>query len=141
MIFQFSSQALYVFVVVILSWFIAHLLKPILNKEVSWRQVFANDGNMPSAHTSPASALMFAILFSQGFTTMFVFSMVFLVAIMRDAVSVRYAVGQNALALQELKGKKKLKHSILVRKGHLPREVIIGFLIGFLVALVGFWVL
>lgn len=138
--FIFSYQALYVAVAVLASWVIAHLLKPICNKDISWKEVFANDGRMPSAHTAPASALTFAILFSQGFTTLFVFSVVFLVAIARDAVGVRYAVGANSLALKELAGSKKLKHPVVLKFGHLPKEVMVSLFIGVFVSLILFMV-
>lgn len=125
---------LYVFVSVVVSWVIAHLFKPILNKEISWNNFFMMDGHMPSAHTAPAAALSFAILFSEGFSTVFVFSVVFLIALMRDAVSVRFAVGQNALVLKESLSSKKLKDRVLIKEGHKPKEVFASLLIGLIVA-------
>ena len=138
--FVFSYHALYVALAVVISWVFAHLLKPICNKDISWKEIFSNDGKMPSAHTAPAAALAFAIFFSEGFSTLFILSVVFLIAMMRDAVSVRYAVGQNALALKEVAGSKKLKNAILVKRGHLPKEVVAGLFIGIFVALLLFLV-
>jgi hypothetical protein len=136
----FSYQAIYIMSAVILSWLVAHLLKPFCNKSVSWKQVFTTDGGMPSAHTAPAAALSFAIFFSEGFTVLFVLSLVFLVALMRDAVGVRFAVGKNALALKELVGKKKLKNKIFLGQGHLPKEVMASLFLGIFVALLLFLV-
>lgn len=139
--FFISYQAIYVAAAVIISWVLAHLAKPLCNASISWKQLFSVDGGMPSAHTVPASALSFAIFFSQGFTILFVVSVVFLVALMRDAVGVRAAVGNNALALQEVVGKKKLHHPISLTKGHLVKEVVAGFFLGLVVALVLFLVM
>lgn len=138
--FVFSYQAIYVATAVVLSWLIAHLLKPACNKHVSWKNVFATDGGMPSAHTAPASALAFAIFFSEGFTVLFVVSIVFLVAMMRDAVGVRFSVGKNALALKELVGTKKMKNKISLGQGHLPKEVLASLFIGIFVAMILFLV-
>lgn len=136
----FSYQAIYVASAVIISWLIAQLLKPLCNKSIPWKKVFVIDGGMPSAHTAPASALAFAIFFSEGFTTLFVLSVVFLVALMRDAVGVRFTVGKNALALKELAGNKKLKNKIFLGQGHLPKEVLASLFLGIFVALLLFLV-
>jgi len=140
MALMFSYQAIYVASTVLLSWIIAHLLKPLCNKSIPWKNVFMIDGGMPSAHTAPASALAFAIFFSEGFTTLFVLSVVFLVALMRDAVGVRFSVGKNALALKELAGTKKMKNKIFLGQGHLPKEVLASFFLGLFVALLLFLV-
>ena len=138
--FFISYQAVYVVGAVVISWLIAHLLKPVCNKNIGWKQLFSVDGGMPSAHTAPAAALSFGILFSEGFTTLFVVSAVFLIALMRDAVGVRFAVGKNALALKEVAGTKKLKHEISLTQGHRLKEVLASLFIGVLVALALFLV-
>jgi len=136
MVLDLSRDFLFVFFSVLISWLLANFLKPFLNKEISFKEIFSKDGGMPSAHTTPASALMFSIFLSQGFSLLLVFSMVFLIAIMRDAVGVRYASGQNAIVLKKVVKKIDLKETVLVVKGHTNSQVLAGLFLGFFTTII-----
>ncbi len=136
-----SIDFIFVASAVLFSWIITNLLKPLLNKDIFWNEIFSKDGGMPSAHTTPASALVFSIFLIQGFSISLVIAIVFLIALMRDAVGVRYTVGHNSLILNKLVKKNRLsKVSVKITEGHTPIQVFAGFLVGLFVTIICYWV-
>ncbi len=127
--------------VVVASWLAAQGLKIIFQNGTPGEPWWWRTGGFPSSHTAPASALALGIFLLQGITVTFIFSVVFLVAIIRDAVGVRYATGINAAVLKEFLAKNILGKKVIIEKGHTLIQTIAGLLVGASAALIGYWVL
>ncbi len=133
----------------LLSWFIAQVLKTIINfillgkfqVERMW-----GDGGMPSAHSATVCAMAIATGRCMGFDSA-VFAVACVVAIitMHDAMGVRYETGEQAKVLNQMidnwielseKNVPFLQNMHLKEMvGHTPLQVTAGFLVG---AAVGF---
>lgn len=93
-------------------------------------------GNMPSGHSALVTALTVSILLSEGFSPLFFASFVFAAVVIRDAVGVRRAVGEEGKVLSNIITVLKNRfHINIPRKmhqslGHQPLEVFVGILIG-----------
>lgn len=132
---------------VILSWFVAQLLKVVLYfyLEKKFRiSNFFSTGGMPSSHSSSVCALVVDSAFSYGLGS-FEFAISFLLAVivMRDAMGVRLETGKQARVLnalmEEIKSnsdnevfEQHLKEFI----GHTPTQVLAGALLGIIVSLI-----
>lgn len=133
----------------ILSWFIAQVLKTIINfillgkfqVERMW-----GDGGMPSAHSATVCAMAIAAGRSMGFDSA-IFAVAAIVAIitMHDAMGVRYETGEQAKVLNQMienwitlseKNVPFLQNMHLKEMvGHTPLQVSAGFLVGVIVGL------
>jgi acid phosphatase family membrane protein YuiD len=144
----------YIYIVTpLIAWTVAQSLKHVFVSYNKKRKVIdqpdqnenallmiAPSGGMPSAHSATVVALATIIGMVHGFESeLFAVSILFAAVIMYDAMMVRYSSGEQGEAilsiLKELKsGIKKPK----VAKGHLLSEVLVGALIGWVVAFVVF---
>lgn len=134
-----------ILIVTVWAWFIAQSIKLtlgiIINKRFDFRW-FIGTGGMPSAHASGASALATAAGISLGFDSpLFALAIMFALVTMFDAQGVRRATGKQAEILNRItediywRGKiqeNRLKELI----GHTPLQVIVGSLLGIIVALI-----
>jgi len=124
---------------------IAQTLKVLFNRwrTKSWtRALFFSTGGMPSSHSALAVALAASVGINEGFgTPLFAISAVLALVVMHDAAGIRRAAGKQAGAInflfmkledQGIKFDTKLKELL----GHNPIEVLVGALLGFVVALV-----
>jgi len=106
-------------------------------EKFQWSDLFVT-GNMPSGHSALVTALTVSILLSEGFSPLFFMSFVFAAIVVRDAVGVRRAVGEEGKVLSNIITVLKTRfHINIPRKmhqslGHQPIEVFIGSLIGIL---------
>lgn len=135
----------HLFIVTILAWCLAQLIKVTLGvikvKKFDFRWLIGT-GGMPSAHASGASALAITAGFDYGFNSgIFALAMVFAIVTMFDAQGVRRSTGSQAKILNKVmediywKGRiheERLKELI----GHTPVEVIVGSIIGILIAII-----
>ncbi|MDP3918740.1 MAG: divergent PAP2 family protein, partial [Nanoarchaeota archaeon] len=62
-------------------------------------------------------------------------SIVLALIVIRDAIGVRRTVGEEGEIIKELLKKHRIKHSFHNSIGHTPLQVIIGSILGFLIAL------
>ena len=128
-----------------LGWIIASLVKVaillIKEKRLDFRKLFAS-GGMPSSHSATVSSLASAVAKTEGFgSTGFAVAFMFAFIVMYDASGVRRAAGEQARILNHLVNnlfenkpvywKKNLKELI----GHTRLEVVVGCLLGILIAL------
>ena len=97
-------------------------------------------GGMPSSHSAIVCSLVTAAGFSEGVSSnFFVFCIVFAMVVLRDSMGVRRAAGIQAKALNSL-GKQSAEktglefHSVKEIQGHTPLEVLVGALLGILIA-------
>lgn len=133
-----------VFLIAILAWLIAQSIKVLLGiiKEKKFNfKWFVGTGGMPSSHVAGVAALTTSVGLNLGFdSTIFAISLVFAIIVMFDAQGVRQATGVQAEVLNEImediyskRGftEEKLKELI----GHTPIEVLVGAILGILIAL------
>ncbi|MBU4140606.1 MAG: divergent PAP2 family protein [Candidatus Omnitrophica bacterium] len=134
-----------VFVTVLVAWFIAQgakvLLGVIAEKRFNFRW-FVDTGGMPSSHAATVSALATTIGLKYGLKSpVFAITMVFAWIILMDAQGFRRSVGKQAetlnVILDDIYWKKEVREERLKEfLGHTPVEVLIGAIIGILVAII-----
>ncbi|MBU1868904.1 MAG: divergent PAP2 family protein [Candidatus Omnitrophica bacterium] len=135
-----------ILLVTISAWFIAQSIKVILGivreKRFDFRW-FVGSGGMPSSHAAGASCLATSIGFQDGFETVsFALAAAFAIVVMFDAQGVRRASGKQARILnkitEDIYWRGKLEEARLRELiGHTPVEVIAGFFLGVVIAVIG----
>lgn len=139
-----------IFFVCLISWFIAQLIKVIINlakyyngkrkgivrKKVTLETLFKL-GGMPSSHTATVIALCGCIALRNGFDSdIFAACGVFAFIVMFDAVKVRLPISRLTDAFNRLQGKVCGEDVQDVKKveGHTIPEIIGGFIVGICVS-------
>lgn len=126
------------------AWVIAQIIKVSIGvmrqKRFDFRW-FVGTGGMPSSHASGASCLATSIGLEYGFNSVyFALAAAFAIVVMFDAQGVRRATGRQARILNKIMDdiywqgriqENQLRELI----GHTPFEVIGGFLLGVIIAL------
>lgn len=131
----------------VLAWFVAQVIKTAIdayfNKGVNWERM-TGSGGMPSSHSSTVVSLAIATGISYGVdSTLFAIALIFAIVVMYDATGVRRETGKQAVILNRLlldnpfswTGKefeKKLKEYV----GHSPFQVLMGAILGILIAVI-----
>ncbi len=127
----------------VLAWAVAQTLKLLINyfkyKRLNLERLVGT-GGMPSAHSAFVSAAAVAVIRTCGIEST-EFGLIFVVAIitMYDAMTLRFQSGMHAKKLNELHKKlfeKENSKSLNELIGHTFWEVLCGFIIGILIALV-----
>ena len=141
----FSNKILWAAVI---SWAIAQALKIFTSlrqdRRIDWSKMMG-PGGMPSSHSAFVTSLAVAIGLTEGWDSgMFAVSFVFAAVVMYDAAGVRRAAGKQARVLNQLM-------TIMLKEGHVPAtklrellghtpfEVIMGALLGMLIAWLMLW--
>ncbi len=133
--------------VVFIAWFIAQFYKVIVSiisdKKLSIKR-FWETGGMPSSHSSTVSALVTSVGIVYGTATpLFAVSIVFAIIVLHDAAGIRRAAGKQASVLNRLGAslsklvderfnEERLKELL----GHTPVEVLVGTIVGIIVAFI-----
>ena len=131
----------------LLSWFVAQVLKTIINFVLLGRfqlERMWGDGGMPSAHSATVTAMVIATARSEGIhSAIFAVAAVVAIITMHDAMGVRRETGEQAKVLNKM-----LEQWIEVTEtnnpflqnmhlkemvGHTPLQVMAGFALGILV--------
>jgi acid phosphatase family membrane protein YuiD len=134
-----------VFITTLSAWAIAQTIKVAIGvfreKRFDFRW-FVGTGGMPSSHAAGASCLATSIGLDCGFNSVyFALAASFALVVMFDAQGVRRAAGRQASILNRItediywKGKTdefKLRELL----GHTPVEVLVGFLLGVVIAVI-----
>lgn len=140
-----------IFLVCLISWFIAQLIKVIINlvkyyngkrkgiarKKVTVETLFKL-GGMPSSHTATVIALCGCVGLHSGFNSdVFAASGVFAFITMFDAFKVRLPISRLTRAFNRLQGKVCGDEAVDVKavEGHTIPEIIGGFIVGACVSL------
>ncbi len=132
-----------IFMTTILAWIVAQSIKVFMGvirlRKFDFRW-FVGTGGMPSSHAAGASCLAAAVGYKYGFSEVhFALAAAFALVVMFDAQGVRRAAGRQAKLLNKItediywQGKiqdDRLRELI----GHTPVEVIMGGLLGILIA-------
>ena len=129
------------FVVPLMSWAVAQVLKVIINycitRELNWERLFG-DGGMPSGHSATVSAMATMAFLSFGAGSyQFALALMVMIIVTHDATGVRLETGKQAVVIKELMKsieiltnkdlpEVKLKEFV----GHTPFQVMAGMAIG-----------
>lgn len=135
----FSNKAI---TLPILAWFIAQLYKFIVDalqkKTIDFRKLVAA-GGMPSSHSAISMCLSTVLGIQYGFDSgLFALAIIFALVVMADAAGVRHAAGKQAEVLNKLvhhTGAVRLDKELKELLGHTPVQVIIGGVLGILIAI------
>ncbi len=123
---------------VILAGFGAQLLKIIIywfkHKSLTFHDLFVT-GGMPSSHSAFVVSLATIIFLEEGVSSSFVIALVLAMIVLRDAYGVRRSVGNEGKAIQKLFRLHHISSNDHYAMGHTPKQVLIGSLIGFGIAL------
>ena len=133
-----------IFMTTLSAWIIAQTVKVTIGvvrqKKFDFRW-FVGTGGMPSSHAAGASCLATAVGLEYGFNSVyFALAAAFALVVMFDAQGVRRASGKQARILNKITediywqgriDESRLRELI----GHTPFEVIVGFLLGVLIAI------
>ena len=131
----------------LLSWFVAQVLKTIINFVLLGRfqlERMWGDGGMPSAHSATVTAMVIATARSEGIhSAIFAVAAVVAIITMHDAMGVRRETGEQAKVLNKMleqwievteKNNPFLQTMHLKEMvGHTPLQVMAGFALGILV--------
>ena len=128
----------------LLSWFVAQVLKTIINFVLLGRfqlERMWGDGGMPSAHSATVTAMVIATARSEGIhSAIFAVAAVVAIITMHDAMGVRRETGEQAKVLNQMidqwievseKNAPFLQNMHLKEMvGHTPLQVVAGVLVG-----------
>ena len=122
-----------------LVWLTTELIKQMIGRSQGRR--WLDPGGMPSGHAAVTAAAATVIAMTEGLSSpIFALAVVLWGIIVSDAYRVRWSVGEQAVRLNKLSARAKLKPLPVVR-GHRPSEVVIGTLFGVAIgATLYFWI-
>ncbi len=112
----------------VVSQLIKVINETIKNKKFSFKYIIL-DGGIPSSHSALIGALITVSIFYSGWSLITLITIGFSVIVLRDSFGVRLEVGKHKLILESI-AKKQTKKFHLMREGHTPRQVIVGFFLG-----------
>jgi acid phosphatase family membrane protein YuiD len=123
---------------VILAGFGTQFLKLVViwfkHKRLEWHDLVVT-GGMPSSHSAFVVSLGTIIFLEEGVSTAFAVSLVLALIVIRDAFGVRRTVGNEAKEIEKLLRLHKIRSRFHYAIGHTPTQVLVGGLIGFLIAM------
>lgn len=132
--------------IAVAAWFAAQFMKivftAIIEKRWDFSRLLFGLGGMPSSHSAVVCSLATAVGISRGFYSV-EFAMCTMLAfiVMTDATGVRQAAGKQAALLNKIvqdmiaAGEWPTTEKLKEMLGHTPFQVIIGALLGILIAL------
>ena len=141
-----------ILIVSVITWAIAQMLKVVVvlihEKRVAWNY-FVTSGGMPSSHAATVCALATSIGLTMGLGSVyFSIAAVLAIIVMYDAAGVRQSVGQHSVALNRIvrefsfkASKNEIEKEFREFIGHTPFQVLMGALLGILIAWIWFGLL
>ena len=129
------------FTALIICQILKFTIESIKNKKINIARLFNGSGGMPSTHATFSSSLTTLIGYEIGFESpIFAVALIFTCITAYDALGVRWESGKQAEAINQIfdlvikgKPKKAFKH-LKEQLGHKPLEVMVGLLLGVIVA-------
>jgi len=134
-----------VLVISVCAWVVAQLIKVFAGlareKSLDLRYLIAS-GDMPSAHTALVCALATATAITQGFNSAtFAITAILAMVVMYDAAGVRRSVSKQSIIINRIvkevrisHPKGEIEHDLREFIGHTPFQVIVGAVLGILIA-------
>lgn len=129
-------------IAVFAAWVVAqgskYIVATVRSRSLSSLSQLYMSGNMPSAHSASAMALLTVVAYYDGIHSgVFAVAALFASIVMYDAVMVRRSSGEQGAAIKSLIKESGSKITPpRVAKGHTPLEVLMGALLGVVVGLV-----
>ncbi|MBQ4536012.1 MAG: divergent PAP2 family protein [Lachnospiraceae bacterium] len=130
------------FVIPLLAWMVAQILKTIIHfivtKEFVAERLMGN-GGMPSSHSSTVCAMATAVYFEYGVSGYeFPMALLFAIIVMHDAMNVRLETGLQAKLLNDIMdtfksmGRSEYSSQKMLKEfvGHTPLQVLMGAILG-----------
>lgn len=135
----------------LLAGLIAQIIKFLIKsnqQNFNFKNIVAYSG-MPSGHSAMVVSLATIVGLAQGFSSpLFAVCIILAIIVIRDALGIRRYLGRHGKVLntlvKDLKNDQVLEQKyphLLEKIGHTPAQVLVGALIGFLVSLIGYWLL
>ena len=125
----------------LVGWIAAQTLKVIFELStdgVQLKDAWAS-GGMPSSHSAGIVSLTTAIGIEQGMSSA-IFGLALTVSevILYDSIGVRRTTGENALAITEIESKlhARPKQKVHIAKGHTPKQVTGGVVLGLIIGVI-----
>jgi uncharacterized protein len=122
---------------IVVAWFVAQTSKAVVYKHKTLRFLFIT-GGMPSSHGAVMGALATGIYFIEGWSVLFVMSLVLTAIVAQDAVGVRRTVGLEGKILQQLARRKNITVPHFAQ-GHTPKQVLVGLIVGSIITTLFFF--
>ncbi len=134
-----------VLVISVCAWAVAQLMKVFISlvreRRLDLHYLVAS-GGMPSSHTTLVCALATAVAMTQGLNSVaFAITAILAMVVMYDAAGVRQSVGKQSVILNRIvkellvkRPKGEVERDLRELIGHTPFQVIIGAILGILVA-------
>lgn len=122
-------------------WIVAQILKYVLETHKDGFQIrdFYSSGGFPSSHASSTVALASFIGATSGWSSsIFALASLMAAVVMYDSLGVRRTVQEHTKILQRLSEKEKLSFTVrnaTTGRGHTPKEVLGGLVVGLAVGL------
>ena len=138
------------FMVAVMGWLIAQILKTIIHLILSKQFVaerLVGSGGMPSSHSSTVCALATATYYEFGSGTFeFAIAAIFAIVVMYDAMGVRRETGIQAKLLNDIiktfedMGRKEISAHDKLKEfvGHTPLQVLMGAILGIFIAVIAY---
>ncbi len=136
-------------VIALIAWFTAQICKVILVRITSKKFDFTRivgSGGMPSSHSALVTSLATSIGITRGFLSCeFAISVVLALVVMYDAAGIRRAAGEQAKTLNKLlenwnrtndQDEYDIETTLKELLGHTPFEVLIGAILGIVIAII-----
>jgi len=118
----------------IFTQFVKFTLSVIRHKKIEIKYLFT-PGHMPSSHTSFVVSLVTVVGYYAGIGSIdFAIAVCLAYVVIYDAMNIRIHIGRNGAAINRMVKELKLSGypELKARVGHLPAEVVVGGLLGFL---------
>ncbi len=137
----------YLLISALLGWLIAQILKMftgMFSKErFSLKKLIFSNGGMPSSHSATVTALTTAALINHGIgSALFAVCAILSIIVMNDAVGVRQETGKQSKVINQIMrdmstGRPEdVETGLKELVGHTPLQVVLGAIIGVVVAVV-----
>ncbi len=138
-----------VLIISVCAWLIAQMIKVfigLIKKRRIDLRYFTSSGGMPSAHSATVCALATSVALVQGIDSVsFGISAILALIVMYDAAGLRRWVGKQSVVLnrivEEIRFRRpvaELERDLRELVGHTPFQVIVGALLGIVVAWLSF---
>jgi len=128
-----------VIIIAFVAYLVAQTSKFVLARRRDPLVTFSATGGMPSGHSATIVAATTVIGLSEGLnSSLFGLAVVISALVIHDAIRLRWAVGEQARRINELLGVSSLANRtrLIVWRGHRLREVGVGAVLGFILAVV-----
>lgn len=123
---------------IVVTWVVVNTLKPLIKWKKTGKfekRFLAEDGGMPSGHTSWVAPLATGMYLETGFSYYFIISVVITLNVVYDAISVRPKIGRQARTLNKLIANKEGFDQLEESVGHTLSEVLVSLALSVIIPL------